>query len=194
MRRHIVCYVRGMRDAARLRVRVNAITDMEELEKTLAAFMLGGACELNNNRVLPIQGNTLLLFGERYEEKSGNLLGSDMLPQTAFNRSHQAENGNNFKQRNNCREHVQTADGINRSGEKECGSSKCHHDAADHVAHAAELLRIIPSRLRRTRQLRAIASRRTQLCAFARAQDARFNQQVGCNQNEKKTKNQVANM
>lgn len=42
MRRHIVCYVRGMRDAARLRVRVNAITDMEELEKTLAAFMLEG--------------------------------------------------------------------------------------------------------------------------------------------------------
>ena len=42
MRRHIVCYVRGIRDAARLRVRVNAITDMEELEKTLAAFMLEG--------------------------------------------------------------------------------------------------------------------------------------------------------
>ena len=42
MRRHIVCYVRGMRDAARLRVRVNTITDMEELEKTLAAFMLEG--------------------------------------------------------------------------------------------------------------------------------------------------------
>lgn len=42
MRRHIVCYVRGMRDAARLRVRVNAITDMEELKKTLTAFMLEG--------------------------------------------------------------------------------------------------------------------------------------------------------
>ena len=45
MRRHIVCYVRGMRDAARLRVRVNAITDMEELKKTLAAFMLEGRVE-----------------------------------------------------------------------------------------------------------------------------------------------------
>ena len=42
MRRHIVCYVRGIRDAARLRVRVNTITDVEELEKTLAAFMLEG--------------------------------------------------------------------------------------------------------------------------------------------------------
>ena len=45
MRRHIVCYVRGMRDAARLRVRVNAITEMDELEKTLAAYMLEGKVE-----------------------------------------------------------------------------------------------------------------------------------------------------
>lgn len=42
MRRHIVCYVRGMRDAARLRVRVNAITDIGEMEEALKAFMLEG--------------------------------------------------------------------------------------------------------------------------------------------------------
>lgn len=42
MRRHIVCYVRGMRDAARLRVRVNAITDIGEMESVLRAFMLEG--------------------------------------------------------------------------------------------------------------------------------------------------------
>ena len=42
MRRHIVCYVRGMRDAARLRVRVNAITDIAEMESVLRAFMLEG--------------------------------------------------------------------------------------------------------------------------------------------------------
>ena len=42
MRRHIVCYVRGMRDAARLRVRVNAITDIGEMESALRAFMLEG--------------------------------------------------------------------------------------------------------------------------------------------------------
>ena len=45
MRRHIVCYVRGMRDAARLRVRVNTITEMDELEKTLTAYMLEGQVE-----------------------------------------------------------------------------------------------------------------------------------------------------
>ncbi len=37
MRRHIVCYVRGMRDAARLRVKVNG-----EMEEALKAFMLEG--------------------------------------------------------------------------------------------------------------------------------------------------------
>ena len=42
IRRHIVCYVRGMRDAARLRVRVNAITDIGEMESALRAFMLEG--------------------------------------------------------------------------------------------------------------------------------------------------------
>ena len=40
MRRHVVCYVRGMRDAAKLRTKVNAILTMEELEKTLSAFMM----------------------------------------------------------------------------------------------------------------------------------------------------------
>ena len=42
MRRHIVCYVRGMRDAAKLRMQVNSILTMLELEKTLTAFMLSG--------------------------------------------------------------------------------------------------------------------------------------------------------
>ena len=42
MRRHIVCYVRGMRDAARLRVKVNAITEIGEMEDALKAFMLEG--------------------------------------------------------------------------------------------------------------------------------------------------------
>ena len=40
MRRHIVCYVRGMRDAAKLRTRVNGILTLEELERTLSDFML----------------------------------------------------------------------------------------------------------------------------------------------------------
>ena len=40
MRRHIVCYVRGMRDAAKLRTKVNSILTMEALEETLTAFML----------------------------------------------------------------------------------------------------------------------------------------------------------
>ena len=39
MRRHVVCYVRGMRDAAKLRTKVNTILTMDELEKTLTAFM-----------------------------------------------------------------------------------------------------------------------------------------------------------
>ena len=42
MRRHIVCYVRGLRDAARLRVKVNAITEIGEMESALKAFMLEG--------------------------------------------------------------------------------------------------------------------------------------------------------
>ena len=42
MRRHIVCYVRGMRDAAKLRTKVNRILTLEELEETMAAFMLEG--------------------------------------------------------------------------------------------------------------------------------------------------------
>ncbi len=58
MRRHIVCYVRGMRDAARLRVRVNAITEIDELENTLdRPFMLEGRVKSplpgNGERELP---------------------------------------------------------------------------------------------------------------------------------------------
>ena len=40
MRRHIVCYVRGMRGAAKLRTQVNGIPTLEALEETLSAFML----------------------------------------------------------------------------------------------------------------------------------------------------------
>jgi len=40
MRRHVVCYVRGMRDAARLRTRVNTILTIDELEREMTAFML----------------------------------------------------------------------------------------------------------------------------------------------------------
>ena len=40
MRRHIVCYVRGMRGAAKLRTQVNGILTLEVLEETLSAFML----------------------------------------------------------------------------------------------------------------------------------------------------------
>lgn len=40
MRRHVVCYVRGMRDAARVRTQVNSILTLEALEQTLSAFML----------------------------------------------------------------------------------------------------------------------------------------------------------
>ncbi len=39
MRRHVVCYVRGMRDAAKIRTQVNTITTMEALEEALSAFM-----------------------------------------------------------------------------------------------------------------------------------------------------------
>ena len=40
MRRHVVCYVRGMRDAAKIRTQVNSILTMEALEEALTAFML----------------------------------------------------------------------------------------------------------------------------------------------------------
>ena len=40
MRRHVVCYVRGMRDAAKLRTKVNSILTIRELEDALTAFML----------------------------------------------------------------------------------------------------------------------------------------------------------
>ena len=40
MRRHVVCYVRGMRDAARIRTKVNTILTMEALEEALTVFML----------------------------------------------------------------------------------------------------------------------------------------------------------
>ena len=41
MRRHVVCYVRGMRDAARLRAQVNTLLTLEQLTETVSAFMLG---------------------------------------------------------------------------------------------------------------------------------------------------------
>ncbi|MBR4039324.1 MAG: tRNA dihydrouridine synthase DusB [Clostridia bacterium] len=40
MRRHVVCYVKGMRDAAKLRTQVNSILTLEHLQKALTAFML----------------------------------------------------------------------------------------------------------------------------------------------------------
>ena len=40
MRRHVVCYVRGMRDAARLRAQVNTLLTLEQLEEAVSAFML----------------------------------------------------------------------------------------------------------------------------------------------------------
>ena len=40
MRRHIVCYVRGMRDAAKIRTKVNSILTMNALSEELTAFML----------------------------------------------------------------------------------------------------------------------------------------------------------
>jgi len=39
MRRHIVCYVHGMRDAAKLRTRVNQIDTMDMLARTITEFM-----------------------------------------------------------------------------------------------------------------------------------------------------------
>lgn len=40
MRRHVVCYVRGMRDAARVRTKVNAVTTLTELEQLMSEFFL----------------------------------------------------------------------------------------------------------------------------------------------------------
>ena len=40
MRRHVVCYVRGMRDAARLRAQVNTLLTLPQLEEAVTAFML----------------------------------------------------------------------------------------------------------------------------------------------------------
>ena len=40
MRRHVVCYVRGMRDAAKLRTKVNSMLTIRELEEALTSFML----------------------------------------------------------------------------------------------------------------------------------------------------------
>ena len=40
MRRHVVCYVRGMRDAAKLRTQVNSMLTIRELEEALTSFML----------------------------------------------------------------------------------------------------------------------------------------------------------
>ena len=45
MRRHVVCYVRGMRDAARLRAQVNALLTLEQLEEAVSSFMLGAQQE-----------------------------------------------------------------------------------------------------------------------------------------------------
>ena len=41
MRRHIVCYVRGMRDAAKVRTKVNAVSTIEELHALMSGFFLG---------------------------------------------------------------------------------------------------------------------------------------------------------
>jgi len=40
MRRHVVCYVKGMRDAAKIRTKVNSILTIAELELALTDFML----------------------------------------------------------------------------------------------------------------------------------------------------------
>lgn len=40
MRRHVVCYVKGMRDAAKIRTQVNSILTLDALEDALSAFML----------------------------------------------------------------------------------------------------------------------------------------------------------
>lgn len=41
MRRHVVCYVKGMRDAARVRTKVNAIATLDALEELMHDFILG---------------------------------------------------------------------------------------------------------------------------------------------------------
>lgn len=43
MRRHAVCYVRGLRGAAALRRSVNGVTTLPELERLMGAFLLGGS-------------------------------------------------------------------------------------------------------------------------------------------------------
>lgn len=40
MRRHVVCYVKGMRDAARLRTQVNQVIALEQLESLMTSFFL----------------------------------------------------------------------------------------------------------------------------------------------------------
>jgi len=40
MRRHVVCYVKGMRDAAKIRTKVNSILTIADLEAALTEFML----------------------------------------------------------------------------------------------------------------------------------------------------------
>lgn len=40
MRRHVVCYVKGMRDAARVRTRVNRVATLDELETLMRGFFL----------------------------------------------------------------------------------------------------------------------------------------------------------
>lgn len=42
MRRHAVCYVRGLRDAAKLRTRVNSVLTLDELGALMRAFLLEG--------------------------------------------------------------------------------------------------------------------------------------------------------
>lgn len=41
MRRHVVCYVRGMRDAARVRTKVNGVATLSELEALMRSFFCG---------------------------------------------------------------------------------------------------------------------------------------------------------
>ena len=41
MRRHVVCYVRGMRDAARVRTKVNGVSTLDELEALMRNFFCG---------------------------------------------------------------------------------------------------------------------------------------------------------
>ena len=40
MRRHVVCYVKGMRDAARVRTKVNSVSTLDELEALMSGFFL----------------------------------------------------------------------------------------------------------------------------------------------------------